>query len=210
MAYRFLDHTADLAVELDAPTLDALFTDAAAAYTACLVDPATVEERERRDISVTAGDRDVTKRFAVREDGRYLGLVTGLDLGRTVLKATAPGATAGRAVVVNHPNGGPVFSGPQHRYYRCQESAVDEQCNEPASYDFLYKSSNPLSPGLQPYDPQNPPSDVATTTTDEGASVAFSGSVALGPKVFSGRYDDLAKLTGLASATDATSEGAGE
>lgn len=51
---------------------------------------------------------------------------------------------------------------------------------------------------------------ITTTTTDEGASVAFSGSVALGPKVFSGRYDDLAKLTGLASATDATAEGAGE
>lgn len=124
-------------------------------------------------VRVTAGDRDVTKRFAVRADGRFLGLVTGLDLGRTVVKATAPGSTAGRTVVVNHPNGGPVFSGPQHRYYRCQETAVDEQCNEPASYDFLYLSTNPLSPGLQPYDPENPPSDVATTTTDEGVEVPF-------------------------------------
>lgn len=124
-------------------------------------------------VKVTAGGRDVTKRFAVREDGRYLGLVTRLDLGRTVLRATAPGATAGRAVVVNHPNGGPVFSGPQHAYYRCQETAVDEQCNEPASYDFLYQSSDPTSPGLQPYDPENPPDDVATTTTDEGVEVPF-------------------------------------
>ncbi|GAB6985326.1 DUF6351 family protein [Nocardioides pyridinolyticus] len=124
-------------------------------------------------VTVTAGGRDVTRRFAVREDGRFLGLVTGLDLGRTVLRATAPRATAGRAVVVNHPNGGPVFSGPQHAYYRCQATAVDEQCNEPASYDFLYKSSNPTSPGLQPYDPRNPPSDVATTTTDEGVEVPF-------------------------------------
>lgn len=38
---------------------------------------------------------------------------------------------------------------------------------------------------------------ITTTTTDEGASVAFSGSVALTPAVFSGRYDDLAKLTGV-------------
>ena len=128
---------------------------------------------EPGQVTVSAGGRDVTRRFAVREDGRYLGLVTGLDLGRTVLRATAPGATAGRAVVVNHPNGGPVFSGPQHAYYRCQETAVDEQCNEPASYDFLYKSSDPTSPDLQPYDPQNPPSDVATTTTDEGVEVPF-------------------------------------
>src|SRR5690349_21360009 len=37
-------------------------------------------------VRVAAGDRDVTRRFAVREDGRYLGLVTGLGLGRTVLR----------------------------------------------------------------------------------------------------------------------------
>ena len=125
------------------------------------------------DVRVTAGDRDVTQRFAVRADGRFEGLVTGLDLGRTVLRATAPGARADRIAVVNHPNGGPVFSGPQTRYYRCQEGAVDDQCNQPASYDFLYKSTNPLNPDLQPYDPDNPPSDVATTTTDEGVEVPF-------------------------------------
>ena len=38
---------------------------------------------------------------------------------------------------------------------------------------------------------------ISTTTTDEGSGVAFSGSVALDPKVFSSRYDDLSKLTGL-------------
>ena len=43
---------------------------------------------------------------------------------------------------------------------------------------------------------------ISTTTTDEGASVAFSGSVALDPKVFSGRYDDLARLTGLPGLAD--------
>ena len=125
------------------------------------------------DVRVTAGDRDVTQRFAVREDGRFEGLVTGLDLGRTVLRAAAPGARADRIAVVNHPNGGPLFSGPQTRYYRCQEGAVDAQCNQPAAYDYLYKSTDPLTPDLQPYDPDNPPSDVATTTTDEGVEVPF-------------------------------------
>lgn len=38
---------------------------------------------------------------------------------------------------------------------------------------------------------------ITTTTTDEGASVSFSGSVALTPAVFSGRYDDRADLTGV-------------
>lgn len=123
-------------------------------------------------VKVTVDGRNVTKRFAVREDGRYVGLVTGLDLGRNVVRATAPKAIPGRAVVTNHPNGGPVFSGPQHEHYRCQETAVDAQCNEPAAYDFLYRSTNPLV-GLQPYDPDNPPADVAMTTTDEGVEVPF-------------------------------------
>ncbi|HEU5036379.1 MAG TPA: DUF6351 family protein [Nocardioides sp.] len=125
------------------------------------------------DVRVTAGGRDVTRRFAVREDGRFEGLVTGLDLGRTVLRASAPGARAGRIAVVNHPNGGPVFSGPQTEHYRCQEGAVDDRCNQPATYDYLYRSTDPLTPDLQPYDPENPPSDVATTTTDEGVEVPF-------------------------------------
>lgn len=118
-------------------------------------------------VRVTADGRDVTRRFAVREDGRFLGLVTGLDLGRTVLRATAPGARADRAVVVNHPNAGPVFSGPQTEHYQC------DGCDKPATYDFLYRSTDPLATELQPYDPDDPPSDVATTTTDEGVEVPF-------------------------------------
>jgi Tfp pilus assembly protein PilN len=38
---------------------------------------------------------------------------------------------------------------------------------------------------------------ITTTTTDQGASVTFAGSVALTPRVFSGRYDDRSALTGL-------------
>jgi len=127
-------------------------------------------------VRVLVGDRDVTGRFAVREDGRFLGLVRGLRVGRNVLRASAPGVqgVAGdRAVIVNHPAGGPVFSGPQTEHYRCQESARDASCNEPATYDLLYRSTDPTRPDLQPYDPDDPPSDVATTTTDQGVEVPF-------------------------------------
>ncbi|MCW2773317.1 MAG: hypothetical protein JWN91_1643 [Nocardioides sp.] len=123
-------------------------------------------------VRVRLGDRDVTQRFSTR-GGRLLGLVTGLDVGRNVLRATAPGARPARAVVVDHPNGGPLFSGPHSTHYVCQESATDAQCNEPATYDYLYKSTNPATPDLQPYDPANPPTDVATTTTDQGVEVPF-------------------------------------
>ena len=35
--------------------------------------------------------RDVTRRFAERADGRYVGLVKGLGVGGNRLRATAPG-----------------------------------------------------------------------------------------------------------------------
>ncbi len=124
------------------------------------------------EVRVLVGDRDVTPRFRVRADGRFLGLVTGLDLGRNVLRAEAPGY-AGKTVIKNHPNGGPVFTGPQLGPYQCQETAVDALCNEPATYSWLYKSTDPTTPDLQPYDRENPPEDVATTTTDEGVEVPF-------------------------------------
>ena len=123
-------------------------------------------------VQVLVGDRDVTGQFAVRPNGRFQGLVTGLALGENVLTVRASGY-AGQQVITNHPNGGPVFSGPQHGPYQCQATAVDAQCNEPASYSLLYKSSDPTQPGLLPYDPENPPADVAETTTDEGVTVPF-------------------------------------
>jgi hypothetical protein len=125
-----------------------------------------------RSVDVLVGKREVTDRFAVRRNGKFDGLVKGLDLGRNVIKAKAPGH-AGRTVVTNHPNGGPIFSGPQLTPYQCQESARDEQCNQPATYTLLYKSTDPTKPELQPYDEENPPDDVATTTTDQGHEVPF-------------------------------------
>ncbi|GAA1477319.1 DUF6351 family protein [Nocardioides aestuarii] len=124
-------------------------------------------------VRVRLNGDDVTDRFRVRRDGRFYGLVTGLREGRNRLRATAPGDLLDRARVVNHANGGPVFSGPQLDHYRCQESAVDAQCNEPATHGFFYKSTDPLESDLKPYDRDNPPADVATTTTDEGVEVPF-------------------------------------
>ena len=88
------------------------------------------------------------------------------------MQALAPGRR-GAARLVMHRNGGPVFSGPQLGPYRCQDGARDRLCNQPATYSLLYRSSNPLQTDLQPYDPQDPPSDVATTTTDQGVEVPF-------------------------------------
>jgi hypothetical protein len=120
-----------------------------------------------RNGSIASGD------FGLSDDGRYLARVTGLSPGANQIGVTFPNAAGSAITVINHPNGGPVFSGPQVQPWQCQDTAVDEDCNQPAEYSYLYKSTNPDATGLQPYDPDNPPADVATTTTDEGVTLPF-------------------------------------
>jgi uncharacterized tannase-like protein DUF6351 len=126
-----------------------------------------------RRVRVFDGGRDVTGAFAVRSNGRYMGLITDLSVGRHRLTARAPGTKPAYATLVNHPNGGPVLSGPQLQPWVCQAGAVDAQCNQPPSYRYVYKSTDPSMQGFQPYDSNNPPSDIAETTTDQGVTVPF-------------------------------------
>ena len=126
-----------------------------------------------KGLAVTLGARDVSDAFKRRTSGRIEGVVDGLKLGANEVVATAPGARGASLTITNHPNGGPVFSGPQVQPWRCQDGAIDAPCNQPAQYTYLYESTDPTKAGLQPYDPQNPPSDVARTTTDEGMDVPF-------------------------------------
>ncbi|MBV9410458.1 MAG: hypothetical protein JO148_02585 [Acidimicrobiia bacterium] len=117
--------------------------------------------------------RNVTAAFATRPDGRYEGLVTGLQVGSNALTATLPGGSGARITITDHPNGGPVFSGPQVEPWICQKTAVDAKCDEPPKFSYLYKSTDPTKVDLLAYDPAHPASDVATTTTDQGVTVPF-------------------------------------
>ena len=121
-------------------------------------------------IRVTEDGRDVTGAFAVRPDGRFEGLVTGLDVGANELVAT-DGADTARITIANHPNGGPVFSGPQIQPWVCTNGSQHPQCDLPATYRYEYKSSTDGQ--LHDYDPENPPGDVAETTTQTGETVPF-------------------------------------
>ena len=76
----------------------------------------------RTTLRVTLNGRDVTDRFALRGQSRFEAYLTGLRLGRNVVRATGQGH-AGQLVITNHPAGGPVFSGPQTAHYRCQPGA---------------------------------------------------------------------------------------
>jgi hypothetical protein len=124
-----------------------------------------------QSVVVMEDGRDVTQAFAQRANGRFEGLVTGLDVGTNRLRVTAEGADAAELTIQNHPNGGPVLSGPQIQPWVCTNGSSDPQCDQPATYRYEYKSS--LDGQLHDYDPDNPPVDVAETTTQTGATVPF-------------------------------------
>ncbi len=128
--------------------------------------------RSARGLTVKAAGRDQTSAFRRRPDGTAVGLISDLPLGASSIVARS-GRRAARLRVTNHPIGGPVFSGPQLQPWGCPPTARDAQCNQPPTFSYRYKSSDPAKPGLLPYDPANPPADVATTTTDEGVTVPF-------------------------------------
>jgi hypothetical protein len=133
---------------------------------------ALVELRGATDgVKVDVDGRDVTGAFAVRPGGRNMALLDGLKNGPNVVTARAPDGSASRITITNHPIGGPVIDGPQIQPWACAEGASDKQCNRAPRVEYRYKPSGGGS--LQAYDPANPPSDVADTTTDEGKTVPF-------------------------------------
>ncbi len=125
-------------------------------------------------VTVALNGSNITSEFAQRPNGRYEGLVTGLALGANTLSAQAPGATSGQTTIIDHPNGGPVFSGPQVQPWVCANpAATDAQCDAPTTYEYKYK--NALTGQLETYDPANPPasSSIASVTTDNGQTVPY-------------------------------------
>lgn len=139
------------------------------------------------DLVVTADGRDVTDAFVTQDDGAALGLVDGLDLGDTRIQAQAPDGRGARITLTNAPQSGPVFSGPLIEPWTCTNGSDEPDCSQEPTVVYHYRSTNPLTTvipsvgiagrdiitTLQPYDPDDPPSDVATVTTDDGHEVPF-------------------------------------
>lgn len=139
---------------------------------------------DAQGLRVSLNGQDISAAFALRENGRVLGRVEGLQVGDNLLRAQQPGAGEASRSLRNYPNEGPIFSRPEIKRLRCQDSATDMACNQPAEYSYLYRPSSPLDAlpldvafqpgaGLLPYDPDNPPTDVATTTTQNGETLPF-------------------------------------
>ncbi|MGN0063584.1 MAG: DUF6351 family protein [Nocardioides sp.] len=71
------------------------------------------------DVRVKAGSRDVTSAFEATGAGTLVGLVEDLPEGTTTLRATARKAGSTSLRVRNHPQAGPIFSGPQQQPFVC-------------------------------------------------------------------------------------------
>jgi hypothetical protein len=130
----------------------------------------------RAAAKVTVRGRDVSSAFPLRTNGRRMGVLRGLPVGKTEVVVKGKGRVA-RLTLTNHPVGGPVFSGPQVEPWTCETEAgglgpaKDKDCNAPTKVEYFYKP--PLIPRLQPYDSASPPPAVDTTTTDQGKTVPF-------------------------------------
>jgi hypothetical protein len=143
----------------------------------------------------------VTPAFAVRADGRFYGLITGLAIGENGLRAKVPNGPGARMTNTNYPIGGPLFSGPQVQPWVCTTKVanppannpdlgdpIDAQCNIAAPvYRYQYRT---LAGGFATYDPANPPpaAQIATTTTDEGLTVPYIVRIERGV-INRGKYD---------------------
>jgi hypothetical protein len=137
-------------------------------------------------VQVFAGTRNVTSAFAIRPNRRFIGMLKGLAIGRTMLKATVADGSGAVIAITNATTGGPSISGPHVEPWVCQTGAVDKDCNAPTKYEFMYASGGIGGQGagqsgvfsassFRPYDPANPPPDaaIARTTTDQGVTVPY-------------------------------------
>jgi hypothetical protein len=104
---------------------------------------------------------DVTGSFALRGDGRFTGVVTGLKNGANVITAAISGITGAKLTVTNSPRGGPVLSGAQIVPFFCatptvqaatatspatlqsglSTTATDTQCNIATEYKLFYRTT---------------------------------------------------------------------
>ena len=163
-------------------------------------------------MKVSLGSQDVTSAFAVRDNGRFIGLVQGLALGKNTLVARSDKSGPATLEITNHPLGGPIFSGAQVPFWECATKvaapsatnpdlgeALDAQCNVAAPVvRYQYRT---LTGSFAAYDPAKPPpkEQIASATTDAGTTVPFIVRIERGV-INRGKYD----IAMLASPGDAT------
>lgn len=139
--------------------------------------PGPAPSFEHNDITMQLNGIDVTNQFALRDNGRYMGVLEGLEVREdNMLIANLPNNTGSRITIDNHPIGGPIFSGAHSQPWVCTTGSnnlgaeQDSSCNADTVIELFYRNN---AGSFQSYDPDNPPNDVANTTTDEGMTVPY-------------------------------------
>jgi len=143
-----------------------------------LVQVVLPDKADPASAQVSLNGSDITSTFAVRPNGAFQGLVTGLEVGKNELTATTQHGPTTRLTITNHPSGGPVFAGPQVQPWICKTVAgfpapTDAQCDGAPIYSYVYMDAGTHS--FTPYNPSSPPpaASIASTTTDQGVTVPY-------------------------------------
>jgi Tannase-like family of unknown function (DUF6351) len=160
-----------------------------------LVEIVLRKPKEVSQLRVHLNGRDITRTFAVRGNGRILGLVTGLAVGENSLTAQiANKEHPVRLVITNHPIGGPVIAGRQTSPFVCATplaqpatatspatnasglttNAVDAQCNIATEFKLFYRTTTAgCSPALpDPSAPAAPPANACFKPFTPGTTPA--------------------------------------
>jgi hypothetical protein len=122
------------------------------------------------EVTLTAGDRDLTANLGDPDDGgNRRGLLTGLPDGDTQLVARV-GSSRVSITITNHPVAGPVFSGPHLQPWVCETEAVglgpaaDDDCTVAAQTSWSYVNAQGQ---LQTFEPGlGVPADAKRTEVD--------------------------------------------
>jgi Tannase-like family of unknown function (DUF6351) len=132
-------------------------------------------------LHVAVAGRDVTSEFAVRADGRIVGLISGLADGPNAVTADLGGSHSVALTFTSHKIGGPLISGEQVMPFVCATPmkqdetatsaatndsglstlAIDAQCNIATEVTLFYRTSTagclPVRPDPSP--PATPPAN---------------------------------------------------
>ena len=116
----------------------------------------------------------------MRPSGGFRGLISGMAVGENTLvaKLKSPKPAQASLKVTNYPITGPILSGPHLTPYECRtvESGLgeplDANCSAKQKIEYFYRASNnTFKPLANPTGPR--PSDLVTTTTNDGKTVPY-------------------------------------
>lgn len=150
-------------------------------------------------LRVSLNGGDITDAFTATAGSHYRGLAKGLVVGPNTLTAQLGGGPVASITMTNHPDTGPVFAGGQVQPWVCATAANGlgtasdpVNCHAASRADLYYRSS--VTGQFASYDPANPPTDMATTTTDQGVTMPFvvrveTGTIDRGIYKFAVLYD---------------------